>query len=251
MSADLPTLAHHLAQAPAFLDRLLQTLYAAHPSLPTSTCPCDHICLRVETLAEYALRKQELEQLGAALLTETTIAGRPIATFRLQEPVRVHDARWQGSALPDGDLRFGPKWERHVYVVELPAPKARVPGKGLPVYSSGWEHAEFAVAASDSPTVSDLIASGEAAASEQAWEAMNVFMTEQERTARGSGAVEIPWDKRGMGRVAGKTGVNVDLRLDFPEGKEAGSGGPFSVKYHWRPLEDVITMEEAWKAKRS
>jgi predicted metalloenzyme YecM len=79
----------------------------------------DHLCYRVETAERYHGMQSKLACLGV-LLGENIIGGRPIATYRLHEAVRV-----QGQV---------------VDVVELPAPKPGSP------YPEGFEHAEFVVA---------------------------------------------------------------------------------------------------------
>lgn len=75
----------------------------------------DHLCYRVSTDAEYQEVKTQL-CLQSELLGEAMIAGRPIATFRMNEPFCV-----DGFSIP---------------LLELPAPKSNSP------YSTGFEHAE-------------------------------------------------------------------------------------------------------------
>lgn len=79
---------------------------------------CDHLCFRVETLAEYEEQKAFLNQ-NAILLTEAPVNGRPIATFKLQPGFRS-----KNGVIP---------------LVELPAPKESSP------YKTGFEHAEFVI----------------------------------------------------------------------------------------------------------
>jgi predicted metalloenzyme YecM len=76
----------------------------------------DHLCYRVASLEAYEVKKQELAEFGR-LLGETQVNGRPIATFRLREPI-MHDT-WR------------------IDTIELPAPKA---GVSTP---EGLEHVEF------------------------------------------------------------------------------------------------------------
>jgi len=76
----------------------------------------DHLCYRVESLDSYAAKKRALAEFGQ-LLGESQVNGRPIATFRLHEPVRYQ--QWRIDA------------------VELPAPKADVATK------EGLEHVEL------------------------------------------------------------------------------------------------------------
>jgi uncharacterized protein len=76
----------------------------------------DHLCYRVETLAEYDSVKQEFFALGD-LLIESEVNGRLISTFKLFEPIE-----YEGN---------------HISVVELPAPK-----KGKPT-KTGFEHIEI------------------------------------------------------------------------------------------------------------
>lgn len=76
----------------------------------------DHMCYRTSSLGNYEAKKSELMEFGE-LLGEVQINGRPIATFRLHEPV-IYD-RWR------------------IDTVELPAPN---PGREI---KEGLEHVEF------------------------------------------------------------------------------------------------------------
>lgn len=76
----------------------------------------DHICYRTESREAYDNKKQELTS-SANLLGETMVNGRPIATFRLHQPIVVDG--WRIDSL------------------ELPAPKE---GSHYP---EGLEHIEF------------------------------------------------------------------------------------------------------------
>lgn len=78
----------------------------------------DHICYRVGTQDRYRELKKTLLK-SNELLTETMINGRPIATFRLAEPLVYKN--------------------RRIDLLELPSPK-----KGS-AYSEGYEHIEFAI----------------------------------------------------------------------------------------------------------
>lgn len=76
----------------------------------------DHMCYRTVSLDNYAQKKSQLTAVGTQL-GENMINGRPIATFRLHQPV-MH-GQWRIDA------------------VELPAPKAGS------VFIEGLEHVEF------------------------------------------------------------------------------------------------------------
>jgi predicted metalloenzyme YecM len=82
----------------------------------------DHLCYRVETDVRYRELLKELSQ-SAELLGETMVSGRPIATFRLADPIAT--GGWK------------------VSYVELPAPKEDSP------YIEGLEHAELVVLGGD------------------------------------------------------------------------------------------------------
>lgn len=84
----------------------------------------DHMCYRTVSVENYSQKKNELATV-AKLLGETMINGRPISTFRLNQPVRHN--HWRIDA------------------IELPAPKA---GSG---HGEGLEHIEF-VLYDDMPT---------------------------------------------------------------------------------------------------
>lgn len=99
---------------------LLHRLFAALRSdgIDVSGFELDHVCYRVAAMGRYETMRTMLAGSGT-LLGEHQIGGRPIATFRLNEPFRF-----------DG---------RSIAVIELPAPK---PGSD---YLEGFEHAEFVV----------------------------------------------------------------------------------------------------------
>lgn len=99
-----------------FLDRLFKALET--DGVDVQHYELDHICYRVATEARYSGLKEELASLGN-LLGENQIGGRPIASFRLQEPIHYQ--------------------EREIYVLELPAPKV---GSHYP---EGYEHVEFVI----------------------------------------------------------------------------------------------------------
>ena len=65
---------------------------------------CDHICYRVSTYERYEECKKMLLSCSD-LLTETLVNGRPIATYKLREPVCISDSL-------------------QIPLIELPAPKA-------------------------------------------------------------------------------------------------------------------------------
>lgn len=76
----------------------------------------DHLCYRTVSLENYEQKKTELATI-AQLLGETPIAGRSIATFRFNTPIRYDNWR--------------------IDAIELPAPK---PNSN---YKEGLEHIEF------------------------------------------------------------------------------------------------------------
>lgn len=81
----------------------------------------DHICYRVETEERYLELKEKLSSFGE-ILTEKPISGRPIATFRLNEPFIFQNQK--------------------IYLLELPAPKT---GR---FYAEDWEHIEMVIESS-------------------------------------------------------------------------------------------------------
>lgn len=99
-----------------FLDRIFQLL--DQDGIDVSQYELDHVCYRVETEEEYEHLKTLLHSLGD-LLTESLIGGRPIATFKLFEPIQCKG--------------------RKIWCVELPSPKTGSP------YSAGYEHVEFVI----------------------------------------------------------------------------------------------------------
>jgi len=101
---------------PAFLE-------AVEEKLPfVRRFEADHVCWRTETKLEYNDLTASLHRYsGATLLIESTIGGRPIATFKLHEGIACCSNR------------------RIITVIEIPSPKDGS------VYSTGLEHVEFAL----------------------------------------------------------------------------------------------------------
>jgi predicted metalloenzyme YecM len=99
----------------SFLEEMLQEVVHEGFDL-TDFVQMDHMCYRVPSLEQYEIKKKELQKVGA-LLGENQVNGRPIATFRLHDPVKA--SGWRVDA------------------VELPAPKVGTPTR------EGLEHVEF------------------------------------------------------------------------------------------------------------
>ena len=111
-----PIFANVLPDHHPFLVRLLAAVEHDLPEVARWTL--DHLCYRVDSAQRYAAITKVLAEHGV-LLAESLIGGRPIATYRLHQPLRYQ--------------------ERSIHVIEVPAPK---PGSAYP---EGWEHAEFVV----------------------------------------------------------------------------------------------------------
>lgn len=119
----MPELKEVIGDYQAFLDTILAKVVEDGFDLQDFV-QIDHMCYRTVSAENYAQKKTELEAV-AKLLGETTINGRPISTFRLNQPV-LHNS-WRIDA------------------IELPAPKVGVD------YTEGLEHVEF-VLYDDIPT---------------------------------------------------------------------------------------------------
>ena len=104
-------------EADLFLKKVFKRLLPYQSEL--SHLSIDHICYRTCSITEYEAQKIRFGELGE-LLIESMIGGRPIATFRLHQPL-----------LFDG---------YHIDLVEVPAPKSSKPTP------SGLEHLEFVIA---------------------------------------------------------------------------------------------------------
>lgn len=100
-----------------FLDDVLERVASAGFDLGDFS-QIDHMCYRTVSEENYQQKKAELSRV-VRLLGETTVNGRPISTFRLNEPV-IHKG-WRIDAL------------------ELPAPKTSRN------YEEGLEHIEFVI----------------------------------------------------------------------------------------------------------
>jgi len=80
------TLESIIGNPTTFLDKVFECL--ARVNVDVSAFCCDHICYRVDNNTLYAQKKDEFVKLGAKLLNETIVGGRPIATYKLPEPIR-------------------------------------------------------------------------------------------------------------------------------------------------------------------
>ncbi len=100
-----------------FLDDIF--FYITQDGIDVSRYELDHICYRVETQAEYEEMKNILDTVGVMLKWEHIVGGRPIASYKLAEPIRY--------------------WDRLISMIELPSPKQ------WSYYRKWWEHAEFVI----------------------------------------------------------------------------------------------------------
>ncbi|MFA6548168.1 MAG: VOC family protein [Candidatus Magasanikbacteria bacterium] len=105
-----------IIQATPFLEKIFQLL--EKDGIDVSEYELDHICYRVEINERYNQLKNKFSQLGN-LINEEEIGGRPISTFRLNQPIEFA--------------------ERKINCLELPSPKMNS------FYSEGYEHIEFII----------------------------------------------------------------------------------------------------------
>jgi phosphoglycolate phosphatase-like HAD superfamily hydrolase/predicted metalloenzyme YecM len=101
-------------------DAFLECFFYEAKSLgfPVTDLVADHICFRVESLEQYNQYKIFLIE-HADLLTEESVNGRLISTFRMHKPFRYED--------------------KEISLLELPQPKAKSH------YKLGFEHIEFVI----------------------------------------------------------------------------------------------------------
>ena len=103
-------------QAQAFLEEI--DLLATQKQIQLQSCQIDHICWRCSSEENYLKAKQKFESLGA-LLIESMISGRLIATYKLHKALVYKNIS--------------------VDVVEVAAPKTGSP------FEEGFEHAEIVI----------------------------------------------------------------------------------------------------------
>lgn len=114
-------------RVPSFVAAIVAKLKTSDFDIDVTDLQADHVCYRTESIQQYtelvkALRSSEASD-SFLLLVESEIGGRPIATFKLLQPIEV------GS----GNCRH------YIDVVEIPSPK-----EGSP-YDAGLEHIEFVI----------------------------------------------------------------------------------------------------------
>ena len=112
----MPPLSKILSDPNSFLKNIFHALEKTN--INVADFELDHICYRTLNIAQYNFLKKELNNIGE-LLTENQINGRPIATYKLHQPIIYKN--------------------REIYLLELPSPK-----KGSH-YPAGFEHVEFVI----------------------------------------------------------------------------------------------------------
>ena len=167
---------------------------------PAQGFEMDHICYRVESVAEYSTLVNALVPLFGTRLVESMINGRPISTVQLHVPI----------------LHMGYR----VACLEIPCPKQGVP------YCSGLEHAEFVIGVMGD----DLDGSG----------LLRQFMV---RHAHVAGAAGLMWQIDGISKSLNPD-VSLCPVLEFaPRQVDVASPHSLCVKFHTRPLHEVVRWE--------
>ena len=99
-----------------FLQKIFQWL--SEDAIDVSGCELDHICYRTETVERYQFLKNQIESGYGELLDESIIGWRPIATYRLNDPVIFVNRKIQLLELPSPKATsFYPEWYEHVEFV--------------------------------------------------------------------------------------------------------------------------------------
>lgn len=106
-----------LASVPAFIESIVEE--SLNIGIDIRTYSMDHFCFRVETQEQYDSYKAAFNAHGK-LISEAHISGRPIATFKLTQGIRILE-------------------NRMIDCIEIPAPKEGTP------YPLGLEHVECVV----------------------------------------------------------------------------------------------------------
>jgi uncharacterized protein len=109
------TIGDLLGSPQPFLNGVIEA--ANEHGVSISKLECDHICYRVAKLGRYELLRDQIATECGTLVWESMVAGRPIAIFKLHNPV--------------------PFLGGQITCLELPAHK-----RGSD-YENGWEHVEF------------------------------------------------------------------------------------------------------------
>mmetsp|Transcript_25130 Transcript_25130/g.38028 ORF Transcript_25130/g.38028 Transcript_25130/m.38028 type:complete len:142 (+) Transcript_25130:81-506(+) len=109
-------------RVPSFVTAIVAELKKSEYDIDVTDLQADHVCYRTESMAQYTELVEALQSSEAGgsftLLVESEIGGRPIATFKLLQPIEI------GS----GNCRHS------IDVIEIPSPK-----EGSP-YDAGLEH---------------------------------------------------------------------------------------------------------------
>jgi predicted metalloenzyme YecM len=266
---------------PKFLASVVSRLYDDHLiDWEKENLVPDHVCWRTETVEEYSNLVEALLLLkknndnnnsnnDVELLIESSIGGRPIATFRLREGIQCPYYRRDRPSIEkniDDSMDAYPNDNytdaRHddddnhpdviflIDIIEIPSPK---PGRP---YSSGLEHVEFVI-----PTTATTAATNNDTSTTTTTttttttiscscplndalhqESLMAFMEKhplspppasgQQHRRCGSG-----WDTKAMNKTN-----NPDISLELEDLE--GGFGTCTVKFHLMPLEKVIEWEK-------
>ena len=124
-SSDFLTYLHD--RVPSFVTAIVAELKTSEYDIDVTDLQADHVCYRTESMAQYTELVEALQSPEASgsftLLVESEIGGRPIATFKLLQPIEI----------VSGNVRHS------IDVVEIPSPKDGSP------YDAGLEHIEFVI----------------------------------------------------------------------------------------------------------
>lgn len=114
-------------RTPSFVKAIVAKLRTSEYDIDVSNLQADHVCYRTESMKQYTELVEALQSADASgtflLLVESEIGGRPIATFKLLQPIEI----------VSGNVRHS------IDVVEIPSPKDGSP------YDAGLEHIEFVI----------------------------------------------------------------------------------------------------------
>jgi|SaaInl74LU_5_DNA_1037368.scaffolds.fasta_scaffold25523_2 hypothetical protein len=115
-------------RVPSFVTAIVAELKTSEYDIDVTDLQADHVCYRTESMAQYTELVEALQSSEASgsftLLVESEIGGRPIATFKLLQPIEIRSS---------GNCRHS------IDVIEIPSPK-----EGSP-YDAGLEHIEFVI----------------------------------------------------------------------------------------------------------
>ena len=222
-------------QVPPFVQAIEATLSSpTYHNVDVSSYEADHVCWRTETWDEYSelVGALKYQTTMCQLLIESTIGGRPIATFALHDGIPVPPrtsatttTTTTTTTASSTTTTTSSPTSRSIHVIEIPAPK-----EGS-AYKRGLEHVEFVIGNNEiqngdgscSPATTNVVTPRN--------DHLHQFTLDDFIKRHSS----LQWNTKAKTKA-----INPDISLKI----DLEDFGTCSVKFHLMPLAKVIDYEK-------